>query len=243
MSVIRRLNDSAQDDFEETMALLCTMAIFWCMRSCEFLSVPDQYHRKTKLLCIRNFRFFMNSKQIPTDSPLKYNATSVNITFEDQKNSEKFESVTCRRTGDPTLCPVIASAKLIDKIARSCKSASRDTTINSMSCNGKVLKITSSAVIKFLRRTVTNMGESLLGFTAKEIGVHSIRSGGAMALCLGGADQFKIQILGRWKSDSFMRYIRKQVEQFSAGLSNLMLQNEDFFHIKCINPSSDDSTF
>ena len=53
-----------------------------------------------------------------------------------------------------------------------------------------------------------------------------------MALCLAQVSEFRIQIFGRWKSNSFMKYIRKQIEKFSLGLSNQMLANENFFHVR-----------
>ena len=46
-----------------------------------------------------------------------------------------------------------------------------------------------------------------LGFTSEEIDTHTLQSGGAMSLKLAKVDVFMIQIIDRWKSDSFMRYI------------------------------------
>jgi hypothetical protein len=36
-------------------------------------------------------------------------------------------------------------------------------------------------------------------------------------------------ILGRWSSDAFLHYIRKQVQEFSKGISQKMISNERFF--------------
>ncbi len=231
MSVIRSLHSLAKDNLDSTLADLMTMAIFWCMRSCEYLQVNDQKDRKTKILCLRNFRFFNNQTPIQLNSPFKYEATVLTITFEDQKNREKFDSVTCHRTEDLILCPIKSSARLIDRILLSTPNVSYDTQINSFSDKNKIIHLTNTMAIKFLRHAVKAMGSELLGFTPNEVGTHSIRSGGAMALCLSRVDQYIIQIWGRWKSDAFMKYIRKQVEQFTAGLSSLMLKNENFNHI------------
>ena len=40
---------------------------------------------------------------------------------------------------------------------------------------------------------------------------------------------YTIQLIGRWRSDAFLQYIRKQVKQFSACISEAMVVNEDFF--------------
>ena len=39
-----------------------------------------------------------------------------------------------------------------------------------------------------------------------------------------------IMLQGRWSSDSFMKYIRPQIQQFSTGLSSAMVE-VDFFTI------------
>ncbi len=56
-----------------------------------------------------------------------------------------------------------------------------------------------------------------------------------MAMYLSGVPVFTIMLLGRWSSDAFLRYIRRQVKEFSKGISNKMIRNENFFTI----PSED----
>ena len=69
---------------------------------------------------------------------------------------------------------------------------------------------------------------SQLGFTKDEIGLHSVRSGGAMAMFLSGVATIIIMRIGRWSSEAFLEYIREQVEQFTMGVSKKMLQFENF---------------
>ena len=42
------------------------------------------------------------------------------------------------------------------------------------------------------------MGERILGFTKDDVGLHSIRSGGAMAMFLSGVSTIVIMRVGRW---------------------------------------------
>ena len=86
-------------------------------------------------------------------------------------------------------------------------------------------------MIDKLRENASKVGEEELGFGSHEIGTHSIRSGGAMAMYLAKLNESQIQIIGRWKSNAFMRYIRKQVEQFTSGVTARMLSAENFTHI------------
>jgi hypothetical protein len=59
-----------------------------------------------------------------------------------------------------------------------------------------------------------------------------------MAMYLAGVPVFTIMLLGHWSSDAFLRYIRKQVKQFSRDISDKMIQNEIFFTIP--SASTDD---
>ena len=60
-----------------------------------------------------------------------------------------------------------------------------------------------------------------------------------MSMELSGAEDSTICLMGRWKSDSFLKYIRKQVLQFSSNISRRMLEHEHFTHIPSfVNDSS-----
>ena len=48
-----------------------------------------------------------------------------------------------------------------------------------------------------LRAIVEIMGERILGFTKDDVGLHSIRSGGAMAMFLSGVSTIVIMRVGR----------------------------------------------
>ena len=88
--------------------------------------------------------------------------------------------------------------------------------------------INSSQALPRLGAVVDLMGPSKLGFTKDNIGLHSIRSGGAMAMFLSGVATIIIMCIGRWSSQAFLKYIQEQVEQFTLGVSKKMLQFENF---------------
>ena len=48
---------------------------------------------------------------------------------------------------------------------------------------------------------------------------------------LNNVPVYTIMLIGRWSSDAFLLYIRKQVEQFSRGVSQLMIGTGDFHHV------------
>ena len=95
---------------------------------------------------------------------------------------------------------------------------------------GKTLhRITRNEMLEHLQHTVNNM--TGLGFKGKDVGTHSIRSSLAMALYLKKRSIFTIMLLGRWRSDAFLLYMRRQIQEFSAGVSADMVSQEDFFTI------------
>ena len=131
-------------------------------------------------------------------------------------------------SGDSTLCLVRAWAAILHQII-GYPGTNADTTVNTIFLAIKLKTINSSMVRKKLRSAAEKVGEDRLGFHPDNIGTHSICSGAAMAIYLDGVPTFTIMIIGRWSSDAFLRYIRKQVEQFTHNVSCRILQHGYFF--------------
>ena len=92
-------------------------------------------------------------------------------------------------------------------------------------------------MLAHIKHTVNNMDG--LGFNGDEVGTHSIRSSLAMALYLKKRVISTIMLLGRWCSDAFLLYIRRQVQEFSAGVSADMVSEDTFFTIPDLDISDD----
>ena len=71
----------------------------------------------------------------------------------------------------------------------------------------------------------------VLGFLTEEVGTHSNHSGGAMVMFLAGTPVYMIMLMGRWSSEAFMQYIRKQVLSLSHGIAAKMLTYEQFYTV------------
>ena len=191
------------------------------MRSCEYLEVNRASEKQTKLLQIRNFQFFSKNKRMNIHSEDISKADYLAITFESQKNGEKFQTIIQHRS-KRTLCPVKAWSTLI-KLILSYENTDESSTINYFSSEeGEPKHIKASDMILHLRSTCMSIGEDRLGFQPQNVGTHSIRTSFAMQLFLAGVKDFTIMLMGRWKSLAFLRYIRPQVQQFSKNLSDLM---------------------
>ena len=201
------------------------------------MKTPEDEYKKTKTLRIRNFRFFNKNSLIELDKrdpELNHKAHIVSITFEDQKNREKFETITLHLNNDETLCPVKSSVRIVQRVL-SYPRSTEETKICYFHEKNSTYEITNTIMIKHLRNAALCIGSKELGFSPLEIGTHSIRSGGAMALCLAKVEHTIIKLIGRWKSDAFLKYIRKQVQDLTIDISSRMIQNEHFRHIPAFN--------
>ena len=189
------------------MGELACGAFFFGMRSCEYLTVKGT--RKTKRLKVENIRFFKNNGEIKkkTCALIEF-ADTVSVTFKFQKNRQRDITVTQPRSGKQ-LCPVLIWGEIVQRIL-SYKGYTDKSPVNAVLIGEKRHYISSTEMFRHLRHTVDNMGG--LGFSGKDVGTHSIRSSLAMALYLAKRPVSTIMLLGRWCSDAFLLYIRRQVQ-------------------------------
>ena len=80
-----------------------------------------------------------------------------------------------------------------------------------------------------MRDSAAAVGERRLGFPVDRIGTHSIRAGAAMAMFLAGVPCETIQLIGRWRSRTFMKYLRIQVTASTRGITTKMTSLDSFF--------------
>ena len=196
------------------------------MRSCEYLQVHGD--RKTELLRIHDIRFFRNKADITSSTTELRLADFICITFRQQKNGVKNETITMSRTDDPILCPVLQAAHIVQKIL-AFPGTSSITPINTYQSGHQLYNLTASTALNRLRLRATQLAHKNLGFTADEIGLHSIRTSAAMAMVLSGTPVFMVMLIGRWKSDAFLVYIRKQIAELTSSVASNMITVNTFF--------------
>ena len=228
--VFKELQKNKLSETKRAIGELAGSAFFFANRSCEYLKVPQSEKRRTDILRLRNVRFFSKGRLLSHDNPRLEYADCVSRTFERQKKDERMDTVTQMATGDATLCPVRLDAALVRRI-RKYPGSSDNTPVSAVWRNSRIEHVTSEEMIEALQAAVKAIGEELLGIKAEEVGTHSIRSGSAMAMFLGECPVYTIMMIGRWSSDAFLRYIRKQVQQFSHNVSCRMLRFEMHWHV------------
>ncbi len=107
----------------------------------------------------------------------------------------------------------------------------RDTPINFVMLGASYYTIPGSVFLTKIRTAVQTLGYEKLGFHPEDVGTHSNHLGEAMGISLAGTPVYTIMLMGRWSSDTFMRYIHKQVLSFSHGIAAKMLTYEEFYTV------------
>lgn len=213
-------------------------AFFFAMRGCEYVHTPRP--GKTKQVAVQDIHFRDRQRHvIPHGHPLLSSlASSVTITFRDQKNRHKYESRTQYRSGHRFLCPVARWIAVVRRIRCMFPVAARGDTPLPVSSflpsplhrsSPQLSTITSEFTLLILRSTCRAAGGfSTFGYNPLDLGNPSLRSGAAMSLFLMNHSPARIMILGRWSSDAFLAYIRPQVIEWTNNLSRDMTQVNHF---------------
>ena len=238
-SFLRQTYNRASNAKERHLSLLYIVAFFYAMRSCEYLIT--QGSRKTTNVCLRDIEFRNHRGGTITHQSLDiFGVAAVSVTFREQKNGDKWDRTTHEATADPLMNPVRVLAHLVTELWK-LPGTMPDTPICTYYDNGSTRTVSASDALEHLRRVAKVLGEENIGFKPHEIGTHSLCSAAAMAMFLDNTPVFLIMLVGRWKSDGFLKYIRKQVLETSRGISTRMLKN-DLHHV-LPSPSStiDDS--
>ena len=159
------------------------------------------------------------------------------VKYRTHKNGEKDETVMNHQNG-LDLDPVVIWMRMIKRLVKNPKTRPTSTYINTVYIWGadKSFRVTSTMmVINMLRNTVTIIGSARLGIPIKSIGTHSIRTSFAMMLNLNKKPDSFIMKQGRWKSSSFLKYIRNYVSAYGGDASSIIarLDNEfvSFLHM------------
>jgi hypothetical protein len=222
-------------ELDRAVVQLTISAAFFACRFCEYLKVPRREMKRTQLLCLQNIWFFKNGHLLPAPSDDLEFADSVAMMLEMQKNEEKHERVIDGRTDDPVLCPVKSWARLTNQIWKY-PGTMEDTSVCTVWNHARREQIKLRQVIMSLRSVCATIGSAHLGFDPSKIGTHSLRLGIAMEMYLAGVKVYTIMLIGRWSSDAFLRYIRKQVQQLLQDVAKKMLTHRSFWTIPDIAP-------
>ena len=144
------------------------------------------------------------------------------LTFSDQKNAVRGEQVGHLPTDDEWLCPVKALARIAVRLRQA--NAPATTAIDRFfnQTTQKWYSTKSTHVTTALRHSARYLQDET-GIPFWKVSTRSLRSGGATALLVAHVEPHNIKLLGRWKSDAMLDYLRQNVTMYTNHFSQQML--------------------
>lgn len=154
-------------------------------------------------------------------------ASFVTLTFTNQKNGVRGETLDHGRSGHPTLCPVAALVRRLLHLRTMGSDPTTPLNAYRASPDAPWSSVLPADVTNLLRQAV-QLPPTLTDFAACDISARSTRAGGAMAMLCGGIDSDRIRLIGRWRSDEMYRYLHVQCQPVMAGVAATMLRGGDY---------------
>ena len=147
------------------------------------------------------------------------------LTLGKQKNRERGEVIGHGRSGHSVACPTLTLARRLIYLKQ--HNATPTTPIGTVKTTTNNWKyVTSRLITATLRIATASLPH--LNYSPSDVSARSLRSGGAMALICGNVDKSKIQLQGRWKSDTVFRYLHAQALPLVHNLASIMLRHGAF---------------
>jgi hypothetical protein len=198
-----------------------------------FLLRPGEYTGTTSAsqpFLLRDVQLFLGGNRLalstaPPDHLLS--ATFVTLEFTTQKNGVRGEVVGLGRSGDPSLCPVLAAARRILHLRLAAAPPTQPLASYVDPTSLSLRRVTPSDLTTLLRASVQILGPAH-GFRPVDVSARSLRAAGAMALLCANVDSDRIRLLGRWRSDEMLRYLHVQAEPLMRNFSSRMLAGGTF---------------
>ena len=184
--------------------------------------------KQTEQFRVKDVRFFANGEDgMPRqlhpsarDSEL-LTASSVTLRLGNQKNGWKNVCIHQEANGCAYFCAVRAAARRVIHIRS--HTTSRDTLLSAYWEGGVRSDVNDNDIRVHLKAAAVTLNyETTRGISEDFVDTHSLRSGGANALHLAGYSDRQIMKMGRWKSKTFLEYIREELGCFSSGMSRNM---------------------
>ena len=218
---------------------LALMAFYFLLRVGEYTVKAKQNSTKqTQQFRVKDVRFFVNGadgmpRQLPPDAPdsALMSASSVTLRLRNQKNGWKNVCIHQEANGCAYFCGVKAAARRAIHIRR--HTSSREAFLSAYWEDGAWGDITDDDMRRHIKAAAKTLRyEEVRGIREEDVDTHSLRSGGANALHMAGYSDRQIMKTGRWKSKTFLEYIREELGCFAEGMSKNMKRVFKFANVR-----------
>ena len=212
----------------QALANLTILAFFFLLRVGEY--THSSQDRLTVPLRKQDVRLWRNTSEIPhsADFQTLMSADSITICLENQKNGHKNAILHHTSSNHPILNPVTAGAHIIYSLRDFPASTPLSTYTNE---RGQRCQVRSSDIVDTIRLASQACGLESYGYDLDRIGSHSIRAAGATHLKISGYDHDMIQKMGRWRGETYLRYIQTQIGELTAGVATAMSKLRWFHNV------------
>ena len=218
---------------------LTLIAFYYLLRVGEYTGKPTRNETKqTKQFRLQDVTFFRKDKtgrlrQISRHAPrhIILSAESATLRLENQKNGWKNVCIHQQVNGDCYLCPVRALGRRVLHIRD--HGGNDATYLSAYWENGAFRYVTHTHISDGVKLAATALDyPACKGIPIERVDTHSLRCGGANALSLSGYSDRQIQKMGRWRSATFLEYIKESLFEFSAGMSTNMKRSFNFVNVE-----------
>ena len=152
--------------------------------------------------------------------------TYVTLCFSEQKNAVKGETIGHGKSGDSVFCPVLALLRRVKHLHK--YNAPPDTPLYTYYTTARNKHKLTSANMTAALRLAAAKTVRVTGIDPSRIEARSLRSGGATAMLCANIDITTIQLIGRWRSDSMLLYLRTQAMELTQPFAKRMLAHGSY---------------
>ena len=226
------------NELDKAIGDLVLVAFYYLLRVGEYTIKGHRNHSKqTVQFRLKDVTFFRRDRKGKlrqlsrgaSDGEI-LTADSATLKLDNQKNGWQGVCINQETNGEQVHCPVRALARRYLHIRK--HTPSHDTFLSAFFVGRTRFDVTDNDVRQSLKQAANILNyPEMKGIPIKRVDTHSLRSGGANALSLAGYSDREIQKMGRWRSATFMEYIREELSGFSAGMSRQMKRRFAFVNI------------
>jgi hypothetical protein len=215
---------SAADDHSMAAADLMWIAFFYLLRNGEYLLNAKDAHP----FALRDLRVWVGTQIIDhLTAPLHMlqRATFISLEFTTQKNAVRGEVIGHGCTSHTWACPTKALLRRLIHL----RSHNALPSTKLCAVGPKLQPLPPRTIVTLLRQGGIAYSAAT-GTTLPPLHLKALRATGATALLSRDVNGNEIQLLGRWKSDSMLRYLHLQCHSRMCTYANTMLGGSTNLH-------------
>ena len=172
------------------------LAYFFCMRVGEYAKTTDAADHAIRFSDIT----FLDANGFTATSLARANSVTVFFRSSKKDQAATGQARTLCRSGAAWCCPVITAWRMVANV-RAEKFDSNSPLCVYRDKTG-LKRVMGHDITKAIKRAA-----AVIGVNPRSYSSHSLRSGGATAMFLGGATDATVRLFGRWNSDAYLRYL------------------------------------